>query len=125
MGKGSELATIPTTALDFPSGGKGKRRKGKKNKGGREEGIFAEEVNEMAYEAIGTVAIEKVYFSGKMAEIDKDEKIENKDIAKRDYCVKALLGTIVARRMLKRGGMLAIAARSAAAVAAVNLGRVI
>ena len=125
MAKHDALMLGGDTGLSFP--GEGKKKKKKKNKrGGAEgDGIFVDEVQDMAYEAAGAVGIEKFYFSNKMADIDADKTIpdEKKRDAKRDFCVKGLVATAIARRMLRRGTMLGSGARAAFAVAAVNLGQ--
>ncbi len=124
MGKSDALAIIDGGAIQAaPRKGK-KGKKGKKG-GGGDNDVFADEVQDMAYEAAATVGIQKIYFGGQMERIQNDAAIppERKQEAKRDYSAKFLLGSIVARRIFKRGTMLGAAARGASAVAAVNLGQ--
>lgn len=120
-GAGSGIAFPSTLAFPSTDGG-GKKRKKHKGGGAGADSPLADEVGDMVYETIGIVGVQKLYFASALEEARKGAQGEAAEReAVRKVAGKHLLGAIIARRMFKRGSLLAIGARSVQAAAAVAL----
>lgn len=131
MGKKDALAVIGETGLSLGEGSKkGKKRKNKMVVG--EKGLFVDEVTDIGYEVGGILGLQKFYYNGMLESIDRSctdkagkVDIEKANAAKKDVLFKHLLGSVVARRMVRRSTVLGAAARAVTAIAAVHLGSVL
>lgn len=120
-----EIVVSGSQAMGNYSGGKKKKKK-KKGKGNGDD-LFADEVQDMAIDTGIMVLGEKFVMSGQLAAIDANESIpkERKSDEKRNYCLKVIVASAIVQRFVKRSSFVASAARSARAVAAVNLGQIL